>query len=113
MEFSFYRPLKKAHLPPSCPRQAFRIVALTRAGIISAPIGVAPTYCLSTPTLVDSSRASHLGPFDRPVNRVFEHPVYPEPQNAPDVSREMNVPNFPEGKWPKAMDVSPWYGVYL
>ncbi len=25
----------------------------------------------------------------------------------------MNVPNFPEGKRPKATDVSPWYGVYL
>jgi len=24
----------------------------------------------------------------------------------------MNVPNFPEGKRPKATDVSPWYGVY-
>jgi len=45
--FSFYRPLKKAHLPPACPRQACRIVALNRAGIISATIGVAPTYCLS------------------------------------------------------------------
>ncbi len=25
----------------------------------------------------------------------------------------MNVPKFPEGKRPKATDVSPWYGVYL
>ncbi len=38
--------------------------------------------------------------------------VYPEPQNAPDVSPGMNVPNFPEGKRPKATGVSPWYGVY-
>ncbi len=38
--------------------------------------------------------------------------IYPEPQNAPDVSPGMNVPNFPEGKRPKATDVSPWYGVY-
>ncbi len=61
--------------------------------------------------------------------------IYPEPQNAPDVSpginpipnspREnhalpvqnswngVNVPNFPERKRPKATDVNPWYGVYL
>jgi len=26
------RPLKKAHLPPACPKQAFRIVALDRCG---------------------------------------------------------------------------------
>ncbi len=38
--------------------------------------------------------------------------VYPEPQNALDVTPGMNVPNFPEGKRPKATDVSPWYGVY-
>ncbi len=25
----------------------------------------------------------------------------------------MNVPKFPEGKRPKATDVSPWYGVYF
>lgn len=24
----------------------------------------------------------------------------------------VNILNFPEGKHPKAMDVSPWYGVY-
>src|SRR5262249_12314972 len=30
---------------------------------------LAPTYWLSTPPLVDSSRASHLGLFDRPENR--------------------------------------------
>jgi hypothetical protein len=24
----------------------------------------------------------------------------------------VNVPNFPEGKSPKATNVSPWYGVY-
>ncbi len=24
----------------------------------------------------------------------------------------MNVSNFPEGKRPKAIDVSPWFGVY-
>ncbi len=38
--------------------------------------------------------------------------LHPEPQNASDVSPGMNVPNFPEGKRPKATDVSPWYGVY-
>ncbi len=38
--------------------------------------------------------------------------IYPDPQNAPDVSPGMNVPNFPEGERPKATDVSPWYGVY-
>ncbi len=40
------------------------------------------------------------------------HPIYPEPQNARDVSPGMNVPNIPEGKRPKATDVSPWFGVY-
>ncbi len=25
----------------------------------------------------------------------------------------MKVPNFPEGKRPKATDISPWYGVYF
>jgi len=48
----------------------------------------------------------------RKVARVSGFTVYPEPQNAPDVSPGMNVPNFPEGKRPKATDVSPWYGVY-
>ncbi len=38
--------------------------------------------------------------------------IYPEPQNALDVSPGMKVPDFPEGKRPKATDVSPWYGVY-
>ena len=38
--------------------------------------------------------------------------LYPVPQNAPHISVEMNVPNLPEGKCPKATDVSLWYGVY-
>lgn len=39
-------------------------------------------------------------------------PVYPVPQDAPNANESMNVLNFPEGKHPKAADVSPWYGVY-
>ena len=38
--------------------------------------------------------------------------IYPEPQNTPEVSPAINVPNFPEGKRPKSTDVGPWYGVY-
>jgi len=37
---------------------------------------------------------------------------YPEPRNAPHLSPGMIVPNFPEGKRSKAMDVHLWYGVY-
>ena len=66
--------------------------------------------------------------------RCSMSPVYPVPQNAPDVSAGMNpvptppsendafptqhgwngvnVLDFPEGQCPKATDVSPWYGVY-
>jgi len=38
--------------------------------------------------------------------------VYPVPQNVLHVRAEMNVLDGPEGPHPKAMDVSPWYGVY-
>ncbi len=52
---------------------------------------------------------SHLyGP--QPYN--FDLFLYPVPQNAPHVSAGMNVVKIPEGQRPKAMDVSPWYGVY-
>jgi len=56
--------VKKAHLPIASNERAFKNVALDRAGDDPAPNGFAPTYCLSTLPLADSSRASHLDLFD-------------------------------------------------
>ena len=45
---------------------------------------------------------------DLPLRNCF----YPLPQNAPHMSARMNIVKFPQEQRSKAMEGSPWYGVY-
>jgi len=78
------RPLKKAYLPPACPKQAYRIVALkrrenhfrskrSRSNVLLKYASARRFLSRRSAELASKPRTWDL--FDRPVNRVFQHPV--------------------------------------